>query len=177
MIREISKIVRSRVRGQKGTRVTTRLRAVVVCGLALCLSAPSWAASDAREAKEEMRFGYKVAREGYWQEALMRFRQADALQPNDPEILNNIAVALEATGDYESAREVYGRALALEPGNAVLRNNFQAFQQFYKENIADLEAPEELPGQEESETATDPGSGEGSEAGDDQEGGGDASGR
>lgn len=177
MIRLLSNTVRSRVSGQGGTRLATRLRSVVVCGLALCLSAPSWAASDAREAKEEMRFGYKVAREGYWQEALMRFRQADTLQPNDPEILNNIAVALEATGDYESARDVYGRALALEPGNAVLRNNFQAFEQFYKENIADLEEPEELPGQDGLENAAAPAGNDESDAGDEQEGGGDESDR
>ena len=96
-----------------------------------------------------MRFGYKVAREGYWQEALMRFRQADAPTPNDPEILNNVAVALEAVGQYDAARDVYGRALTIAPGNDVLRRNFQAFEQFYKENVADLEEPEQLP------TATD----------------------
>jgi tetratricopeptide (TPR) repeat protein len=118
---------------------------VALCVLVTVGFAPLWAASDSKEAREEMRFGYKVAREGYWQEALMRFRQAAELQPGDPEILNNIAVALEATGDYEAAREAYGHALTLAPGNPVLRGNFQAFEQFYKENIADLEAPEELP--------------------------------
>ena len=128
---------------------------VAVCAAVLAGVVPVEAASDAKEAREEMRFGYKVAREGYWQEALMRFRQAAELQPSDPEILNNIAVALEATGDYEGAREAYGRALTLAPGNAVLRRNFQAFEQFYKENVADLEPPEELPSAGGSEAAAD----------------------
>jgi len=133
--------------------VAVRRAAVTLCVLVTVGVAPLWAASDAREARDEMRFGYKVAREGYWQEALMRFRQADALQPGDPEILNNIAVALEATGDYEEARETYGRALTIAPGNVVLRRNFQEFEQFYRENIADLAEPEVLPSEADTQPA------------------------
>ncbi len=144
--------------------MAVRRVAITVCVLVTVGVAPLWAASDAREAREEMRFGYKVAREGYWQEALMRFRQADELQPGDPEILNNIAVALEATGDYEGARETYGHALSIAPGNTVLRRNFQEFERFYKENIADLAAPEELP----SDAGTEPAASDGSTGGDDE---------
>lgn len=133
--------------------MSVRRAAVTLCVLVTFGVVPLWAASNAKEAREEMRFGYKVAREGYWQEALMRFRQADELKPGDPEILNNIAVALEATGDYEGARETYGRAMTIAPGSVVLRRNFQEFEQFYKENIADLAAPEALPPDAETQPA------------------------
>lgn len=153
--------------------MAVRRAAVTLCLLVTFGAVPLWADSNSREAREEMRFGYKVAREGYWQEALMRFRQADELQPNDPEILNNIAVALEATGDYDGAREVYGRALTIAPGNTVVRGNFQEFERFYKENVADLAPPEELPSDDETQPPASAETGDGDDATDDEPAGGD----
>lgn len=97
---------------------------------------------NAKEAEAEMKFGFKVARRGYWQEALKRFERANELTPNQPRILNNIAVAQEANGLYEMALLTYQEGLALDPNNSALRRNYTRFQEFYASFVA---PPEEAP--------------------------------
>ncbi len=58
-----------------------------------------------------MEWGYKAARRGYWQEALLRFEHANQLTPDRPRILNNIAVAQEANGLFEQALLTYQMGL------------------------------------------------------------------
>jgi len=86
---------------------------------------------NAKEASAEMKWGFKAARRGYWQEALMRFEHANELTPNQPRILNNIAVAQEANGLYEMALLTYQEGLAIDPSNNALRRNYTRFQEFY----------------------------------------------
>lgn len=86
---------------------------------------------NAKEASAEMKWGFKAARRGYWQEALMRFEHANELTPNQPRILNNIAVAQEANGLYEMALLTYQEGLAIDPKNNALRRNYTRFQEFY----------------------------------------------
>jgi tetratricopeptide (TPR) repeat protein len=114
----------------------TRVGAAVV--LAVALSAGVAAAGDpsAKEASAEMKWGFKAARRGYWQEALMRFKHANELTPNQARILNNIAVAQEANGLYEMALLTYQEGLALEPNNNALRRNYSRFQEFYATYVA-----------------------------------------
>ncbi len=88
------------------------------------------------EAQAEMKWGYKVARRGYWQEALIRFQRANDLTPNQPRILNNIAVAQEANGLFEDALLSYQTGLAIAPNNDALRRNYMRFQEFYNTYIA-----------------------------------------
>jgi Flp pilus assembly protein TadD len=106
--------------------------------LALALSTGVAIAGDpaAKEASAEMKWGYKAARRGYWQEALMRFKHANELTPNQPRILNNIAVAQEANGLYEMALLTYQEGLAMAPDNSALRRNYTRFQEFYSSYIA-----------------------------------------
>ena len=91
---------------------------------------------NAKEAEADMKFGFKVARRGYWQEALQRFEHANKLTPNQPRILNNIAVAQEANGMYEMALLTYQEGLALDPHNSTLRRNYARFQEFYSSYVA-----------------------------------------
>ena len=124
-----------------------RLRATkagAVLLLLVMLAAGTVVAGDpnVREADAEMEWGYKAARRGYWQEALMRFEHADQLTPNQPRILNNIAVAQEANGRFEAALLTYQTGLAIAPNNDALRRNYTRFQEFYTNNIA---VPEETP--------------------------------
>ena len=89
-----------------------------------------------KQAGEQVEFGYKAARRGYWQEALDRFEAADALTPNQARILNNIAVALEANGRFDEARTTYRAALAIDPSNHSVRRNLERFEEFYAEYVA-----------------------------------------
>ncbi len=91
---------------------------------------------DAKEASAEMKWGFKVARQGYWQEALMRFEHANQLTPGQPRILNNVAVAQEANGLYEMALLTYQEGLSLDPKNNALRRNYMRYQEFYASYIA-----------------------------------------
>ncbi len=90
----------------------------------------------AKEAAADMEWGYKAARRGYWQEALGRFQHANELTPDQPRILNNIAVAQEANGLYEEALLTYQEGLAIAPNNDALRRNYMRFQEFYATYIA-----------------------------------------
>jgi tetratricopeptide (TPR) repeat protein len=101
-----------------------------------------------KQAEEEMEFGFKAAKRGYWQEALERFEMADELTPNQPRILNNIAVALEANGRFDEARTTYRAGLALDPSSSALRKNLERFEEFYLTFVAADD--------EEGEDKTDP---------------------
>jgi tetratricopeptide (TPR) repeat protein len=122
----------------------TLTRAGLLGVLILILAAPPAAGADnpKKEADAEMKFGFKAARRGYWQEALMRFEHANELTPNQARILNNIAVAQEANGLYEQALITYQTGLEIEPGNSALRKNDQRFQEFYSSYIAPPEDDE-----------------------------------
>ena len=106
--------------------------------LAATLSSGVAVAGDpnAKEAGAEMKWGFKAAKRGYWQEALMRFEHANELTPNQPRILNNIAVAQEANGLYEMALLTYQEGLAIDPRNTALRRNYTRFQEFYATYVA-----------------------------------------
>lgn len=68
-----------------------------------------------------------MAEKGLWREALYRWRKVLRFRPDDPRLLNNIAVALEASGEFDAAREHYERALALEDAADEIANNFSLF--------------------------------------------------
>ena len=112
---------------------------------ALCILSGSVAEAKGPEgqAAEQMKFGLKAAGRGYWLEALMRFEQANTLTPDDPHILNNIAVALEASGRFEQALVAYQSALAVAPQDRVLQRNYKSFKEFYDENVAVREVGDE----------------------------------
>jgi len=119
-----------------GDLTVDRFRVLLIAGaivVGLFGGAAPAPAKDPRvkQAKEQMEFGYKAARRGYWQEALDRFETADELTPNQVRILNNIAVALEANGRFDEARTTYRAALALDPSNRSVRRNLERFEEFY----------------------------------------------
>jgi len=101
------------------------------------------------EAEAEMKWGYKAARRGYWQEALIRFQHANILTPDQPRILNNVAVAQEANGLYEEALLSYQTGLTIAPNNDALRRNYMRFQEFYTSYIAKPDVGAEKDAEEE----------------------------
>ena len=127
------------------TTPTTLRRAALAAVILLTAGQLGAASPQAKRAEDELEFGYKAARRGYWQEALARFELAAELTPNQPRILNNIAVALEANGRFDEARTTYRAALALDPGNSRLRTNFERFEEFYANHVAAPEPPGDEP--------------------------------
>lgn len=95
----------------------------------LCVvSVPAWA--DARsDAKEQVEFGIRVAQRGLWREAIYRWERATQIDPTYAQAFNNLAVAHEHEGDLEKAREAYEQAIALEPDNALIQQNYDLFKE------------------------------------------------
>jgi Flp pilus assembly protein TadD len=92
-----------------------------------CASTPK----DAAQASDQKAYGAKMAQQGFWREALFRFDRAARLAPEDPEILNNVAVASEAVGETARALAAYKRALELRPDDAKIKRNYARFAEYY----------------------------------------------
>lgn len=84
------------------------------------------------DAKEQLKFGVNMARRGLWSEALFRFKQADRLDPGSPRILNNVAVAYEALGQFDKALATYQEAIRRQSSDRDLRKNYSRFVEFYR---------------------------------------------
>ena len=112
--------------------------AALVMALSLGYAAPSDAqeplarTSEITDAKEQLSFGVKMARRGLWSEALFRFKQARRLDPSNPRVLNNMAVAYEALGHFDKALETYQEAVRLQSSDRDLRKNYSRFVEFYR---------------------------------------------
>lgn len=115
---------------QRNRKQARRVFSTVLCVCALVLLS---GAKRAKEAEVQLRFGVDMAQQGSWKEAQFRFEKAAKLAPEDPEILNNLAVAYENNGDYSLAEETYLKALELDAANARIRDNYEHFRVFYEE--------------------------------------------
>ena len=83
-------------------------------------------------AAAQLSFGTSMAQRGLWQEALFRFREAERLDPQNFRVHNNLGVAYEAAGDFESALKHYKRALEIAPDNRQAKANYARFVEFYQ---------------------------------------------
>lgn len=117
---------------QTPSRLST---ALPLLSLALLLGLAAGACRSAGppdRASSQLAFGTQMARQGLWSEALFRFRQAERMEPSNPRIHNNIAVALEALGRFDDALGHYRKALELDPGNREAKANYARFVEFYQ---------------------------------------------
>ena len=80
---------------------------------------------------DQIAFGARVAQQGHWREAAFRFEKVIAQDPKNARAHNDLAVALEATGDFARALEEYKKALELDPQNNYIRRNYARFAEFY----------------------------------------------
>ncbi len=116
------------------TRVVIRSIAPVL--LALLLSPAATTAGDreepsSREVKQMIKFGISLGKQGLWKEALHRWQEALRYDPDNPQLHNNIAVALESQGDLEGARESYKRAEELDSNARYVRRNIANFEELF----------------------------------------------
>lgn len=109
----------------------TRRGSRIVVALCALLLLP--AASRPKKAELQLRFGVEMAQKGSWKEAQFRFQKASELAPDDPEILNNLAVAYENNGRYDDAERTYLQALQIDAGNDRIRSNYERFRVFHED--------------------------------------------
>jgi len=83
------------------------------------------------DASTQIEFGAKVAHQGLWREAAFRFEKVIQADPKNARAHNNLAVALEATGEFARALEEYKKALELSPQDNYIRRNYARFAEFY----------------------------------------------
>lgn len=67
----------------------------------------------------------QLAMQSRWEEAAQANRAIIALFPSDVDAYNRLGKALAELGRYGKAREAYGKAQELEPGNAIARKNLE----------------------------------------------------
>ncbi|MEK6371477.1 MAG: tetratricopeptide repeat protein [Acidobacteriota bacterium] len=79
-------------------------------------------------------FGVRMAKMNLWREAMFRFRRAVQIEPSNAMAHNNLAVAYEANGDFDSARKEYLEALKLDRSNPYIQKNYSRYVEFLSRN-------------------------------------------
>ena len=107
---------------------THALASLLVAGMAVAAATPLRA--DARsDAREQVEFGISVAQRGLWREAIYRWEKAVEIDPKYAAAFNDLAVAYEHEGQLDKARKAYEKALALDPNNTQIRQNYDLFKE------------------------------------------------
>lgn len=86
--------------------------------------------ANTQTSETQRQFGVRMARMNLWREAMFRFRRAVQIDPQDAEAHNNLAVALEANGDFEAAAKEYREAMRLDRSNPHIQKNYSRFVEF-----------------------------------------------
>ena len=106
----------------------SRFLAATTILLLSAVASPAYA--DARtEAKAQVEFGINVAQRGLWREAIYRWEKAIEIDPTYAAAWNDLAVAYEHEGQLDKARQAYDKALALEPNNTQIKQNYELFKE------------------------------------------------
>ncbi len=85
---------------------------------------------DLSKAETQRQFGVRMARMNLWREAMFRFKRAVEIEPSNAMAHNNLAVAYEATGDFDSAAKEYREALRLDRSNQHIQKNYSRYVEF-----------------------------------------------
>jgi Tfp pilus assembly protein PilF len=102
----------------------------VVLAALLIVTACGSSRGDLSSAETQRRFGVRMARMNLWREAMFRFKRATEIEPANAMAHNNLAVAYEATGDFDAALREYREALRLDRSNEYIQKNYSRFVEF-----------------------------------------------
>jgi type IV pilus assembly protein PilF len=106
------------------------VRLATLCTLVAVVAVSAPQAADARkEAKAQVEFGVSVAQRGLWREAIYRWEKATEIDPTYAAAFNDLAIAYEHEGHLDRARKAYEKALALDPNNTQIQQNFELFKE------------------------------------------------
>ncbi|HYC93863.1 MAG TPA: tetratricopeptide repeat protein [Thermoanaerobaculia bacterium] len=98
--------------------------------LFLLLAIGCGSGGDLAKPETQREFGVRMARMNLWREAMFRFRREVQITPDNAMAHNNLAVALEATGDFDGAAREYREALRLDRQNQYIQKNYSRFVEF-----------------------------------------------
>ncbi len=111
-----------------GFRAFSIARLVAIAGLLAGVAQPVYA--DARSsAKSQVDFGIKVAQNNLWKEATYRWEKAVGIDPTYAAAWNNLGIGYEHEGRFDDARKAYEKAVALDPKNVLIRQNYDLFKE------------------------------------------------
>jgi Flp pilus assembly protein TadD len=106
------------------------VRAIVCAVLAGAAMSGARLLADSRsDARDQVSFGINVAQRGLWREAIYRWEKAVELDPSYAAAFNDLGIAYEHEGQLEKARKAYEKALALDPNNTQIRQNYDLFKE------------------------------------------------
>jgi tetratricopeptide (TPR) repeat protein len=106
-----------------------RLYGQAVDNLKLALrKAQSEKAPEEARALIENAYGFALAAQSKFPEAIRHYRSALQIKPDYPVALNNLAYALGKQGEPKEARDTYARVLALEPANGTARKGLKTME-------------------------------------------------
>jgi len=106
-----------------------RLYGQAVDNLKLALrKAQSEKAPDEARALIENAYGFALAAESKFSEAIRHYRSALQIKPDYPVALNNLAYALGKLGEPQEARDTYAKVLDLEPANGTARKGIKTME-------------------------------------------------
>jgi len=130
--RRLRKSLRGPAPADAGVLMRRPVPARVLVALLAVAAAGCSGARPAQNVDARLSVGIEMAQRGLWNEALFRFEQAGRNHPGDVRVLNNRAVAYEATGRFDDALKTYRAALEASPDNRRLRQNYTRFVEFYQ---------------------------------------------
>jgi Tfp pilus assembly protein PilF len=104
------------------------IEALLLAGVMVAAAEPAWA--DTRSsAREQVEFGINVAQRGLWREAIYRWEKAVEIDPMYAAAYNDLGIGYEHEGQLDKARKAYEKALAIEPNNSQIRQNYDLFKE------------------------------------------------
>jgi Flp pilus assembly protein TadD len=110
--------------------ITSSLVLVALLVLPLAMAGCRSGGGDMSDAGTQRRFGVRMAKMNLWREAMFRFRRATQIEPDNAMAHNNLAVAYEATGDFDAASKEYREALRLDRSNEFIQKNYSRYVEF-----------------------------------------------
>lgn len=105
-------------------------RNAALVSLCLALLAAGCRSGSSDPATQQEKFGVRMAKMNLWREAMFRFQRAVEMNPSDAMAHNNLAVALEANGDFDAAAKAYREAMRLDKSNEYIQKNYSRFVEF-----------------------------------------------
>jgi Flp pilus assembly protein TadD len=119
------------VKDTNGRDIVKRIIIFLTCASLIGLSGCAY--HRKRTANDLVAYGVDLARKGYWKEAVTHWRLVLKSNPDNIAVLNNLAVAAESENDQERAKQLFIRALQIDPGSSTVKKNYEAFNTHLKE--------------------------------------------